>query len=164
MADNSINYLVYIHNSCQNMHKGFYFFKIYCLTGYMVLVDVILWALLWVCSTIQLYIQFSMTEQLIVKLRLEAKKVDSNFRQDRFIMKQCGMFYECYIALQDEKCNESDMDDSPTDDQLISVDNGTFESIDIQKGLFPTNVMCVIEKLLILMIPPKQRVILHSIH
>ena len=37
--DNSINYLVLIHDNGQRMFKGFYFLKVHCLTSYMTLIN-----------------------------------------------------------------------------------------------------------------------------
>ena len=62
--DNSINYLVFIHNNCQNVFKGFYFLKVHSLTGYMTLVNCLCQPMgpLLVCSTIQLCIQSYINE------------------------------------------------------------------------------------------------------
>ena len=53
---------------------------------------------IWVCSTIQLYIQSYFNEQLMVQCKMEAKKAYSNFRQDCFTMERYDVSYECHMT------------------------------------------------------------------
>ena len=96
--DNSDTYYVYLHKNSQKKPPGFYFLNKCCLTGHLVLYDCSYSYAgpLWVLSTVQLYVAFSIVEYDCVE-KLQARTAYENYIQDCNYWAKYGITHEGYM-------------------------------------------------------------------